>query len=198
MNISPSIQPKQAFEGVRYVFLDRDGVINRKAPEGEYVRDWKSFEILPGVEAALRALNRSGRRVIVLTNQRGIGLGLYTCADVEALHERLRQHLAAHRARIDAFYYCPHDRNQCNCRKPAPGLFYQAFRDFPDALPQNSVVIGDSISDIEAARALVIRAIFVQGDPVMRKPGGEAAAAMAQSCADSLAEAVKRYLPAEL
>lgn len=179
----------------RNIFLDRDGVINRKPPEGQYIAHWSSFQILPGVEAAIASLNRSGRRVIVITNQRGVSLGLYSCMDVEALHARLQEHLAKYGAHIDAFYYCPHDKGQCDCRKPKPGLFQQAFRDYSDASSVNSLVIGDSISDIEAAQNLGIPAIFIQGDSKTQKPGAEKAASLAEATSSSLAEAVNEYLP---
>lgn len=182
------------FEHVRYVFLDRDGVINRKVPEGEYIADWTKFRILPGVEAAIAALNRTGRHVIVLTNQRGVALGLYTSEDVDSLHHRLQQHLAEHGARIDAFYHCPHDKDQCDCRKPKPGLFQQAFRDYSEASPANSLVIGDSLSDIEGAHNLGMPAIFIKGDLKTRKPGAERAIALSDAVAESLAEAVAQYL----
>lgn len=185
---------KNVFGHVEYVFLDRDGVINRKLPEGEYVSSWKQFHLLPGAEAAIAALNRSGRRVIVVTNQRGVALGLYTEADIEATHFALRQHLAAHHAHIDAFYYCPHDKNRCDCRKPGTGMFEQAFRDFPDASAANSIVIGDSLSDIEAARTLHMPAIFIEGDPEVQKSGAEKAEQLADAVAASLAEAVRQYL----
>lgn len=194
MRDSPRDALRLSVRNVRYVFLDRDGVINRKAPEGQYIADWSKFEILPGVESAIAALNHSDRHVIVLTNQRGVALGLYTCQDVEALHSRLQRHLAGHGARIDAFYYCPHDKGQCACRKPKAGLFQQAFRDFPDASPANSLVIGDSISDIEAAHNLGIPAIFIQGDPATEKAGAGKAAALADAVCGSLAEATRQYL----
>ncbi len=79
---------------IQYVFLDRDGVINRKLPEGKYVTRWEEFEVLPGVAGAIAALNRSGRKVIVATNQRGVALGLMTTAEVEGIHDRLRAELA--------------------------------------------------------------------------------------------------------
>ena len=183
------------FPGIKYVFLDRDGVINRKLPEGQYVRSWSEFDILEGVESAIACLNRSGRSVIVITNQRGIALGLYTRADVETLHRELQEHLAAHSAHIDAFYYCPHHKNQCDCRKPKTGLFEQAFKDFPEASAQNSVVIGDSISDIQAARKLSLPAIFICGDQATQKHGGaEEAIDLADAVANTLAEAVEKYL----
>lgn len=182
------------FRDVRYVFLDRDGVINRKAPEGKYVAHWNDLDILPGVEAAIAALNRSGRRVIVVSNQRGIALGYYSGSDVEALHRRLQEHLALHGAHIDAFYYCPHDEGECDCRKPGTGMFLQAFRDFPEASAANSIAIGDSPSDIEAARALKMPSILISGDPSTQKPGGDRAAELADFTAESLPAAVQQHL----
>jgi D-glycero-D-manno-heptose 1,7-bisphosphate phosphatase len=182
------------FAGVQYVFVDRDGVINRKLPEGEYIGCWNDFHLLPGVESAIATLNRSGCRVIVITNQRGIALGLYTEADVEIIHTRLQECLAIHHAHIDAFYYCPHDKDQCDCRKPKTGLFERAFRDFPDASPANTIVIGDSISDIEAACRMGLPSIFIQGDRKTQKPGSERAAVLANALSGSLLDAVNRYL----
>jgi D-glycero-D-manno-heptose 1,7-bisphosphate phosphatase len=182
------------FRDVRYVFLDRDGVINRKAPEGKYVAQWSELDILPGVEAAIAALNHSGRRVIVVSNQRGIALGYYSGGDVEALHRRLQEHLALHGAHIDAFYYCPHDEGECDCRKPGTGMFLQAFRDFPEASAANSIAIGDSPSDIEAARALKMPSIFISGDPSTQKPGGDRAAELADFTAESLPAAAQQHL----
>ncbi len=183
------------FEAVANVFLDRDGVINRKAPEGQYIARWSEVEILPGVEEAIAALNRSARRVIVVSNQRGIALGLYTRTDVEETHAKLQEHLARFGAHIDAFYFCPHDKGECDCRKPGTGMFLQAFRDFPGAAPANSVMIGDSISDIEAARTLEMRSIFIEGDASTRKEGAQKAADLADAVAGSLLEVVGGDLP---
>lgn len=179
------------FNGIEYVFLDRDGVINRKPPEDHYIARWDDFHIFPGVEAAIAGLNRSGRRVIVVSNQRGVALGKYTLADVEALHARLQTHLQSRGAHIDAFYFCPHDRNECDCRKPRPGLFLQAFRDFPEASAANSLLIGDSLSDIEAAHRLGMPSIFIAGDPSTRKAGADKARTLADAGADSLSEAIR-------
>lgn len=189
-----SSPPTATFPGVKYVFLDRDGVINHKMPEGQFVRDWDDFEILPGTESAIAILNRTGRQIIVVSNQRGIALGLYTSADVEKLHRRLQQHLQTNEAQVDAFYYCPHDVNQCDCRKPKTGLFEQAFRDFPEVSTENAVVIGDSISDIEAARNIGAPSILIRGAPQNRKPGTERAEMLADAVAGSLLEAVEKYL----
>ncbi|MGC8550306.1 MAG: D-glycero-alpha-D-manno-heptose-1,7-bisphosphate 7-phosphatase [Acidobacteriaceae bacterium] len=195
MSDSTQHSPPDLPRRIQFVFLDRDGVINRKAPEGKYVSRWSEFQLLPGAEAAIAHLHHSGRRVILVSNQRGVALGLYTTKDVEILHKQLQRRLAHHGARIDAFYFCPHDKNQCECRKPKPGLFLQAFKDFPEASPQNSIVIGDSLSDIQAAYNLGMRSIFIQGDPEFQKPGAAEAAALADAASSSLTEAVFRYLP---
>ena len=192
---SSSDVPKSVPElaAARNVFLDRDGVINRKAPEGSYVARWDEFHPLPGVEAAIAKLNRLGRRIFLVTNQRGVALGLYTEADVERLHAQLADSLAAHGAHIDGYYYCPHDKDVCSCRKPLPGLFEQAFAEFPEAQADSSVMIGDSLSDIEAGRAAGMYTIFIEGEADRRKSGAEQAALLADAVATSLSEAVERY-----
>ena len=182
------------FDRVLSVFLDRDGVINRKAPEGSYVSHWDQFHLLPGAEEAIASLNRSGRRVFLVTNQRGVALGLYTETDIERLHARLAESLAEHEAHIDGYYYCPHDKNVCTCRKPLPGLFEQAFAAFPGADAAHSVMIGDSLSDMEAGRAIGMRTIFIEGEPDRQKAGAAKAALLADAVAESLAEAVTRFL----
>jgi D-glycero-D-manno-heptose 1,7-bisphosphate phosphatase len=182
---------------VSYVFLDRDGVLNRKMPEGEYVRRWSQFEWLPGAEEAVARMNRAGVTTIVVSNQRGIALGLYTLADVEVIHSNMQGDLARKGARLGAIYYCPHDKGECNCRKPDIGLFEQAFEKFPDANPQNSVLIGDSLSDIQAGRRMGMRTVFIQGDPAHQKAGASAGAELADAVASSLLEAVETYLNLE-
>jgi len=188
-----SRNPGSIFADTQFVFLDRDGVINRKLNEGEYVSTWERFELLPGVEDALALLNRTGRTVIVVTNQRGIALNLYTAHDVEEIHNRLQAHLALHGAHVDAFYYCPHDNDECSCRKPSTGLFRKAFLDFLGSSAANSAVIGDSLSDIQAGKALGMRTIFLTGDASTRKPGAKLAEAEADAVIRSLAEAVDKY-----
>ena len=142
------------------IFLDRDGVINRKRPEGDYVRSWGEFEFLPGVLDALAAMAQTPARIIVVTNQRGIARGRLTEADLAEIHARMVAAIGAHGGRIDAIYYCPHEGG-CDCRKPRTGLFEQALRDFPDTDLANSVVIGDSLSDMEAAARVGCRAMLI-------------------------------------
>jgi len=173
------------------VFLDRDGVINAKMPEGSYVRSPAELTLLDGAAGAIARLNRAGFRVIVASNQRGIALGLYTAEDVQAIHSALQDLLARQDAHVDAFYFCPHDRGQCNCRKPLPGLFEQAVAEFPQIAAEASAMLGDSLSDVEFARRLGMAAILIEGGPDRR----EADAAQAEKLADlrfhSLAAAVE-------
>jgi D-glycero-D-manno-heptose 1,7-bisphosphate phosphatase len=179
---------------LRTVFLDRDGVLNRKMPEGRFVTSLAEFDPLPGVPEAIARLNRAGLRVIVVSNQRGIALGLYTAADVLDIHAEFQRALADVEAHVDAFYFCPHDKAQCDCRKPLPGLFNQARADFPDLAGETSAIFGDSWSDIEFGRRLGMLTIFIDGDPELQKPGAEAARDSADLHFASLPEAVDALL----
>jgi D-glycero-D-manno-heptose 1,7-bisphosphate phosphatase len=179
---------------VRYVFLDRDGVLNRKMPEGAYIRDWAQFQWLAGADQAIARMNRAGLTVILVTNQRGIALGLYTHAQLEHIHANIQRHLARHGARLDAVYYCPHNHGECHCRKPDIGLFEQALQQFPQANAQNSVVIGDSLSDIQAGQRLGMKTVFIKGEADRQKAESAAAVALADAVAGSLLQAVEIHL----
>ena len=179
---------------LRTVFLDRDGVLNQKLPEGQYVASGSGFKMLPGVPLAIARLNAAGLRVVVVSNQRGIALGLYTPSDVHEIHSAFQRTLQAHGAHIDAFYFCPHDKLQCDCRKPLPGLFHAARADFPDIAAESSAMIGDSLSDIEFGRRLGMFTVYIEGDPTTRKPGADAARDLAGLRCSSLPEAVAALL----
>ena len=176
------------------VFLDRDGVLNRKVPEGQYVTSWADFQILPGVPEAIARLNRAGLRAIVVSNQRGIALGLYTTADVESIHSKFQQILVTQGAHIDGFFICPHDHGQCSCRKPLPGLFHQAIAQFPTITAASSVMIGDSHVDIDFARRLGMTAILIDSKAAHATPGIESAPQSADLNFSSLPEAVSALL----
>jgi len=179
---------------LKTVFLDRDGVLNEKMPEGHYVTRWEEFRPLPGVPEAIARLNRAGIRVIVVSNQRGVALGFYTVADVEAIHREFQQLLNETGAHVDGFFFCPHEKHCCTCRKPGPGLFEQARTQFPDIAAKTCAMIGDSFSDIEFGRRLGMRTVFIDGDPVHQKPGGATAKEIAQMNCRSLSEAVQILL----
>jgi len=136
----------------RAVFLDRDGVINRKPAEGRYLTCWEEMQFLPGAAEGIALLNRAGFCVIVVTNQRCVAKGLMTAADLEAMHRRMSDVLARAGATIDGVYYCPHEMQPpCKCRKPEPGLLLRAARSRGIELPV-SWMIGDSDTDVEAGR----------------------------------------------
>lgn len=135
-------------------FLDRDGVINQKAPtEDDYITRWEEMQILPGVVEAIALLNRAGFRVIVVSNQRCIAKGLLTTNELDSMHDRMCRELAAVGAKIDGVYYCPHEEQPpCNCRKPEPGMLFEAAIEHHVDLP-SSWMIGDSEKDVEAGRS---------------------------------------------
>lgn len=140
------------------VFLDRDGLINRQAPEHDYIKSWDDFHFLPEVPEAICKLNEAGYLVLVVTNQRGVARGMMRMEDVNAIHERMCQALAARGAVIQKIYVCPHEVGTCTCRKPDIGLFLQAEREF-EIDKEKSWMVGDGDSDVEAGRRYGIRAI---------------------------------------
>lgn len=182
---------------INTVFLDRDGVLNEKAPEGEYVFRWEDFHVRDGVAEAIGWLNRAGLHTIVVTNQRGIALGLYTISDVKAVHHRFEKLLAERGARIDAFYVCPHDREECTCRKPLPGLYEQAAANFKDISAMRSVMIGDSLVDMEFGKGLGMKTVLIVGPEEHRAPGATKAEQLADVCCGSLIDAVNVILNQE-
>jgi len=137
------------------VFLDRDGVINKKI-EGDYVRAWSQFEFLPNIVDWIRLFQALDHLVIVVTNQRGVALGRMTMEDVDAIHRKMREELQAQGARIDDIFICPHGYDCCDCRKPQPGLVLQAQKKHDIDLSK-SLLIGDSDSDEQLARNCGLR-----------------------------------------
>ncbi len=141
-------------------FLDRDGTLNKKAPEGDYIKRPEEVAVLPGTAEAVRRLNEAGVGVIVVTNQRGIALGRMSESDLEEVHAEVSAQLwAANGARIDAFFHCPHDIGECDCRKPGTGMFRQAVKRFPWIEVSQSVMIGDGDRDVEAGMAMGMRTV---------------------------------------
>jgi D-glycero-D-manno-heptose 1,7-bisphosphate phosphatase len=142
----------------RLVLLDRDGTINRKAPEGAYVTAPHELDLLDGADIAIARLNAARIRVAVVTNQRGVALGRMTASDVADVHAELAFRLAERCARVDAYFVCPHEEGACDCRKPRPGLLLQAIHHF-HVRPNEAVMIGDAATDIEAGRRAGTRTV---------------------------------------
>src|SRR5579883_747556 len=148
-------------EPMKSIFLDRDGVINRNRPRGEYVKVWEEFEFLPGACHAIAQLTKAGFRLLVITNQACIGKGIVSWEAVEEIHARMIQEIARAGGEIEAVLSCPHLASAgCDCRKPAPGLLRRAEREYGEDLKQ-AVLVGDSVTDIQAAAAVGMPAIMV-------------------------------------
>jgi D-glycero-D-manno-heptose 1,7-bisphosphate phosphatase len=143
------------------LFLDRDGVINRRIA-GSYVTRWNEFEFLPGIVEALAALSEAGAYpIIVVSNQAGVGKGLISRPGLAGITSSFVDSLRRAGVPIDAVYYCPHTVEQrCDCRKPRPGLLTRAAAEWNLDL-RRSVLVGDSLSDIAAASAACCRAVWL-------------------------------------
>jgi D-glycero-D-manno-heptose 1,7-bisphosphate phosphatase len=143
------------------VFLDRDGVINRKGGPYYIFRE-EDFVLNEGVTEALRYFAGKGYLLIIVTNQGGIAKGVFTAAQVEKLHVNLTRMLYASGIDLTAIYYCPHhpDISKCDCRKPGSLMFENAISDY-NIDPKNSFMIGDSEIDIEASEKAGVKGILI-------------------------------------
>ena len=146
----------------RIIILDRDGVINEDSPA--FIKTPDEWHPIAGSLEAIARLNHGGFQPIVITNQSGLARGLCTLDDLNAIHRRMREELTRVGGHLDAILFCPHGpEERCHCRKPSPGLFFQAAQRFCQPL-SGVIAIGDSLRDIEAARA-------VGGEPVLVESG---------------------------
>lgn len=144
----------------RAVFIDRDGTINDNGAEG-YIHKKNDFKFLPKVVTALKKLSKTDYKIIIITNQSGIGRGFYTEADMTALHRHMMRELKKFGVRVDAIYHCPHSPDApCRCRKPAPGMVYDAVKDFDVSL-NDSWMIGDSDKDVLVGREVNMKTIKI-------------------------------------
>lgn len=175
------------------VFLDRDGVINVKRPEGHYVERWSDFRFEPGAESALAALASAGARLFVVTNQRGVSRGMVSSADLADIHARMATVLGAHGAALAGIYVCPHGEAECDCRKPKIGLLTAAQADNPWISFERSHLVGDSLADLKAGNRVGAR-LWLVGPESRRRRVASAAAAEGipvDGEAESLAELVR-------
>ena len=158
------------------VFLDRDGTLNE---DPGFISKPDELILFPGVVEAVRSLRKSGYLVVVVTNQSGIARGYFTEGDLKAVHRKLREEIVAGGGRIDGIYHCPHHpvagegalTRSCSCRKPAPGMIYEASKDLKIDL-ERSFMVGDKLEDLEAGRCVGCRTVLVRtglGEEAMKE-----------------------------
>ena len=152
---------------IKAAFLDRDGVIN---VDKGYVHCWSDFEFIQGSIEGMKTLQESGYTLVIVTNQSGLARGFYTEEQYRLLNKALIRHLSKYRVYIAGIYHCPHHPDgaikslaiKCECRKPKPGLINQAVKEL--GIDKNSsLLIGDKISDLEAARSAGVGQAYLVG-----------------------------------
>jgi len=152
---------EEFFARTKTIILDRDGVLNRRAPKAEYVKSWTEWSWLPEALPALRELKKAGFRVVVVTNQAGIARGAMTEQDLGNIHESMKAEALAAGGEIGRIYHCPHGWDEgCACRKPKPGMLFSAQRDLSLDLTR-TWFIGDDERDEQAGRAAGCRTALV-------------------------------------
>ncbi|MEO1437148.1 MAG: HAD-IIIA family hydrolase [Bacteroidota bacterium] len=145
------------------LFLDRDGVINHRIP-GAYVRRPSEFKFLPGVKGALAAFTNQFSKILIVTNQQGVGKGLMTQKDLDTVHHYLKHEVGTHGGRLDGIYACTGlASDNPPCRKPNPGMGAQAKADFPEIDFKCSIMVGDSLTDILFGQKLGMKTVFLRG-----------------------------------
>lgn len=154
---------------VKLIVLDRDGTINHDSEQ--FIKSPDEWRPIPGSLEAIARLNHAGYRVVVATNQSGIGRGLFDMGTLNAIHEKMHRSLAQVGGRVDAVFYCPHTADaNCDCRKPKPGLLREAGRRFNVDL-NGVAVIGDGIRDLQAAESVGSQPMLVltgKGEKTLR------------------------------
>jgi D,D-heptose 1,7-bisphosphate phosphatase len=150
---------------VEAIFLDRDGTINE---EVGYLNSLAQLVLFPQAMEAIKLINDSGMKSIVVTNQSGVARGYFTATFVAEVHRQIQEILAPYQAHLDAFYFCPHHpegqgiyRQECSCRKPEPGMLLRAARDLGIDLG-HSYLIGDTRKDMQAALKAGVKAVLVR------------------------------------
>ena len=152
------------------LFLDRDGVINTRLVD-DYVKNINEFEFMPGVLDAFRIFAEKFGKIIIVTNQQGVGKGLMTMQDVELVHKFMLKEIENQKGRVDAIYVCPQLKSDPdNFRKPSPKMAYMAQHDFPEIDLEKSIMIGDMNSDLEFGKNCGMYTVFIGNEPIKIKP----------------------------
>jgi histidinol-phosphate phosphatase family protein len=155
-----SIDRMPAIDSLWTLFLDRDGVINVEK-ENDYIKNFHEFNFLDGAAAAIATLSKQFGKTFVVTNQKGIGKGLMSEHDLAGIHLKMLNEIKNAGGKIDQIYYCPDIDPHSPCRKPNTGMALQAKKDFPDIDFLRSVMVGNTLSDMEFGRSSGMRTIFI-------------------------------------
>ncbi len=146
----------------KYLFLDRDGVINERV-WGGYITQWEDFHFIDGVKEAIVSFSKYFERIIIVTNQQGIGKGLMSDKDIQHIHQQLIQSIEDVGGKIDAVYYCGDLKSKSkNCRKPGIEMALKAKADFPEICFEKSLMIGDTKSDMEFAKNTGMTGVLIK------------------------------------
>lgn len=145
--------------------MDRDGVINERIP-GQYIGDPRDLKLTAGCRQAIASFNFMFGKVFVVTNQAGIAKGITSLEEVQNIHDCIQKELSIFKARIDQYYCCPDlPGSDSQCRKPATGMGLQAKIDYPEIDFSKSIMVGDSLSDMEFGRRLGMLCVLIVGKP---------------------------------
>lgn len=143
------------------LFLDRDGVINTRIVD-DYVKTWNEFEFMEGVLDALKLFSTFFGKIVVVSNQQGVGKGLMTFEQLNAIHKKMNEVISANGGRIDNIYTCPFKKEDRSIyRKPSVGMGLQAKKDFPEIHFKKSLMIGDSDTDMIFGKRLKMKTVFI-------------------------------------
>ena len=140
------------------LFLDRDGVINHEK-HLDYIHTWEEFKFYDGAKVAIKIFTQKFNRIIIVTNQRGVGKGITKVEDLELIHQNMKKDIEAVGGKIDAIYYCP--QIESPNRKPNPGMGLQAAKDFDDIDLTKAIMVGNTLSDMQFGRNLGIKTVFL-------------------------------------
>jgi len=146
---------------MKAIFLDRDGVINKDPGNGDYIKSWKEFQFLPGAIEAIKMLNKNGFEIFVISNQAGVGRGLYSQGDLDDITRNMLREIKAQGGNIRSVSYCTHRPDEgCNCRKPNTGMIEESTRGL-DIVFKETYFIGDSWRDIGVGKKAGCKTIFL-------------------------------------
>lgn len=153
---------EEFFKQKKVILLDRDGVINKKPPKAEYVKNWGEFKFLPGAIDALKLLIKNKYQIFIISNQAGIGRGVMTEEDLKKIHKKFLEACRKEDIEIKGIYYCPHNWDEgCFCRKPKPGMLFKAAADHRFDLTK-AIFIGDDERDEQAGKSANCKTILLQ------------------------------------